>query len=190
MCRSSALGPQAASASQLGSRVSQQGQDCSADFGGLRAEQRQQRAGHPSANLLTQYNVDRKWEGCGTWSRDEDLPEEGLAILSLFRLPPCLFALSAIVNPPFGNPFRQSKAHPAGSRPSLSHLHQVMSAALVGAAAEARCSFKRAGCPAMHSRAVAVRAPQRQGPVATCSYSSDRQPLVIRAGQQPLMAPR
>ena len=69
------------------------------------------------------------------------------------------------------------------------HSPKVMSAALVATAAEGRCAFRKAGCSARHSRTVAVRAPQRQGMVATCSYTSDREPLVIRAGQ-PMMAPR
>jgi hypothetical protein len=62
--------------------------------------------------------------------------------------------------------------------------------ALLGAAAESRCLSGQAACKSRRSVAVTARLPQRQGPARARSHSGDRQPLVIRAGQQPLMPPR
>ena len=66
----------------------------------------------------------------------------------------------------------------------------MMSAVVMsGAAVEARCSVNKAGISTRQSRAVRARAPQRCVLPPTCSYSSEREPLLITASQ-PLLAPR
>lgn len=65
----------------------------------------------------------------------------------------------------------------------------VSAMAMCGAAVEARCPINKAGISTRQSRAVRARAPQRCVLPPTCSYSSEREPLLITASQ-PLLAPR
>lgn len=65
----------------------------------------------------------------------------------------------------------------------------VSAVVMSGAAVEARCSVNKAGFSTRNSRAVRARAPQRCVLPSTCSYSSEREPLLITASQ-PLLAPR
>jgi len=65
----------------------------------------------------------------------------------------------------------------------------VSAVVMSGTAVEARCSVNKAGFSTRKSRAVRARAPQRCVLQPTCSYSSEREPLLITASQ-PLLAPR